>query len=109
MAGRTRLFSLVLFGMIVLGAVAIPSFPPAADARREGGDEIRERFSGTIEARPGEGLHGTWVIGGVTVVTSPDTEFDETEGALAVGGCAKVEVRNGRVHEIDSDPPGACR
>lgn len=71
-------------------------------------DENRFRFYGLIEQRP-EALHGTWNIGGRVLLTDPRTEFDQEEGPLQVGGCAKVDIRNGRVHEIDSESPSNCR
>ncbi len=72
-------------------------------------DEDRSAFYGLIESRPGPGRQGVWVIGGRAVEADGATEFDETEGPLEVGRCAKVDVRNGRVHEIDSEPMGDCR
>lgn len=68
----------------------------------------RVRFYGWVEAMP-DGLHGTWRVGGQTVTTGPGTEFDQTEGALVVGGCAKVDMRNGKVHEIDSELASDCQ
>ena len=58
---------------------------------------------------PQGGRIGTWVIGGRSVTADRATEFDETEGRLAVGRCAKIDIRNGRVHEIDSEPASDCR
>jgi hypothetical protein len=75
---------------------------------KRGGDKDRERFYGWVESMP-EGLHGTWIIGGQEVTTSPQTQFDETDGPLRTGGCAKVDIRGGVVHEIDSEPPSDCR
>jgi hypothetical protein len=54
-------------------------------------------------------LQGEWVIGGRTFKTGAGTEFDEAEGRLTAGSCAKVEVRSGRVHEIDSEPMSDCQ
>jgi hypothetical protein len=48
-------------------------------------------------------------IGGFAVTTNPATRFDQLDGPLAVGGCAKVDIRNGLVHEIDSEPLEDCR
>ena len=58
---------------------------------------------------PTGGRIGTWVFGGRSVTTDRATEFDETEGRLTVGRCAKIDIRNGRVHEIDSEPASDCR
>ena len=44
-----------------------------------------------------------------TVATSPMTQFDQSGGKFVVGGCAKVYIRNGRVHEIDSEPMRDCQ
>jgi len=48
-------------------------------------------------------------IGDHPFSTVPGTEFDQTDGPLAVDGCAKVEVRNGVVHEIDGEPLSDCK
>jgi len=45
----------------------------------------------------------------ISVTADRSTEFDEVEGRFAVGRCAKVDLRNGRVHEIDSGPASDCR
>jgi hypothetical protein len=97
--------------MIILALVATVSFSlvPDLSFARRGGDEDRVRYYGIIESKPTQGLHGDWVIGGRTVTTSPGTEFDQSEGALAIGGCAKVDFRNGRVHEIDTEPMRDCK
>jgi hypothetical protein len=94
--------------IIVLAfTIALPLFlaPDTALARRGGDDGDRSRFYGIIESMP-SGLHGDWVIGGRRATTAPGTQF---EGPLAIGGCAKVDVRSGRVHEIESEPLHDCR
>lgn len=91
----------------LLLAAAIQATPESVSAR-EGEDRDRVRFTGWVEEMP-EGLHGTWVIGGRDVETDRRTEFDEEDGPLRVGGCAKVDIRRGVVHEIDSEPPRDCR
>ena len=83
--------------------------PNMAEARRGGDDENRTEFHGIVESRPKSGLHGKWVIAGRTFTTDARTEFDQIEGKLKVGTCAKVHIRNGRVHEIDSEPMRNCR
>ncbi len=85
-------------------AVVLCSAQGAAAGER---DRDRHRFYGWVEQMP-EGLHGTWIIGGRAVTTSPRTQFDQLDGPLMVGGCAKVDIRGGAVHEIDSEPPGNC-
>lgn len=81
---------------------------PATTLAKEDHERDRTRFYGWVEVMP-EGMHGTWIIGGQQVTTNPQTEFDQTEGPLVVGGCAKVDIRGGLVHEIDSEPPRDCR
>lgn len=71
-------------------------------------DKNRSRMYGIIQAMPQDGLHGEWVIGGHTFITDAGTEFDQAEGDLTIGSCAKVDVRDGRVHEIDSEPMRDC-
>ena len=76
---------------------------------KSGGDDQRREVYGLIDSRPETGLVGAWVIGGQTFKADSRTEFDEKEGPLQVGNCAKVDIRNGHVHEIDSEPMSDCR
>jgi hypothetical protein len=94
---------------LVLGLTisAISVAPAAAEAKDDSGKD-RLRFYGWVESMP-EGLQGTWLIGGRQVTTSPRTQFDQADGPLMVGGCAKVDIRGSVVHEIDSEPPNDCR
>lgn len=107
MAKRTgRGFSFTALVLVfLLSAVLTTAGTVAArdDDRRD-----RIRFYGLVEMMP-EGLHGVWIIGGQQVMTSPGTEFDQLDGPLMVGGCAKVDIRDGFVHEIDSEPLQDCR
>jgi len=80
----------------------------AAVQAKDGGEQERIRFYGVVQTIP-EGRLGAWLIGGRQVFVGPQTEFDELDGPLLVGGCAKVEIRDGVVHEIDSEPPHDCR
>lgn len=57
-----------------------------------------------MHSMPSKGLYENWIIGYFSVSTAPETEFGQTEGRLPVKGYAKVEFRNGIVHEIDSTP-----
>jgi hypothetical protein len=94
---------------LVLGFTITAGLMTTATAVAKGGDEQdRFRFYGWVESMP-EGLYGTWVIDGIRVTTNPRTEFDQEDGPLMVGGCAKVDIRDGLVHEIDSEPAGDCR
>lgn len=83
--------------------------PDQALARRGGTDDNRSEFYGIVQSLPAKGLQGKWVIAGRTVKADAGTEFDQVEGKLAVGRCVKVHIRNGRVHEIDSEPMRNCR
>lgn len=89
-------------------ALALLLMPDTISAR-SGGNDDRVRFYGIVELMPDDGFHGTWVIGGRTVTTHPGTQFDQLDGPLKVDGCAKVDIRNGRVYEIDSEPLQNCR
>lgn len=96
-------FLCLMFGLAIMTILVMPQTTMAKDV-----DQNRTRFYGWVESIP-EGLHGTWIIGGQKVATNPQTEFDQEDGPLIVGGCAKVDIRNNLVHEIDSEPPGDCR
>jgi hypothetical protein len=88
--------------------LSVLSLAPVTAVAKDDDDRDRTSFHGWVEVMP-EGLHGTWIIGGQQVVTNPRTEFDQTEGPLMVGGCAKVDIRGRLVHEIDSEPSRNCR
>ena len=90
-------------------ALMLAAVPNMALAKRGGDGDNRSEFYGLVQARPENGQHGDWVIGGRTVTTDAGTEFDQSEGSLQVGSCAKVQIRNGRIHEIDSEPSRNCR
>lgn len=90
-------------------AVLLVLAPDMAHAQRGGDGGRRLEFYGIVQARPENVLPGKWLIGGRTFIADAGTEFDQVEGKLAVGGCAKVQVRNGRVHEIDSEPMRNCQ
>ncbi|MEQ1506387.1 MAG: hypothetical protein ABMB14_29435 [Myxococcota bacterium] len=81
-----------------------------AEARHgsDDGDRDRDRFIGRITARPA-GIAGDWTIGGRTVTADGAVELDELDGPLELGACASVDLRDGRVHEIDSEPASDCR
>jgi hypothetical protein len=89
-------------------ALAAVSMAPEIAVAKEDRFRDRFRFHGWVEVMP-EGLHGTWIIGGQHVTTNPRTQFDQVDGPLMVGGCAKVDIRGGLVYEIDSEPPHDCR
>jgi hypothetical protein len=95
----------------LLFVVALPLAVPLdiAHARRGRDDDNRTEFHGIVQSRPKQVLEGVWVIGGRTFQADAGTEFDQREGKLTAGGCAKVHIRNGRVNEIDSEPMRNCR
>jgi hypothetical protein len=103
-SGLTAVLAALVFFVVPLVAV-----PDTAQARRDGDDDRRSEFTGIIQARPEGSLQGNWVIAGRAVTTDVRTEFDQSQGKLTVGNCAKVHLRDGRVHEIDSEPMGNCR
>ena len=80
-----------------------------AEAKRDGDNDNRSEYYGIVQSRPKKVREGEWVIGGRTFTADAGTEFDQTEGTLTVGRCAKVHIRNGRVHEIDSEPMRNCQ
>jgi hypothetical protein len=92
-----------LAATVLIVALCLPS------AFAKGKDEPRTEFKGIVTAKPHGTLAGVWVIDGRQIRTSPDTQFDQAEGPLAVGACVRVKVRNGRIHEIDSEPPNSCK
>jgi len=97
---------------VIVGATALALLLPLTlgpdVALAKGGNQNRERFYGIVQSKPA-GLQGTWKIGGRTVTASRGAQFDQSQGPLVVGACAKVDIRNGKVHEIDSEPMRNCR
>jgi hypothetical protein len=83
--------------------------PDMVVAKRGGDGDNRSEFYGIVQARPENALQGEWVIGGRTFRADVGTEFNQSEGLLRVGSCAKVHLRDGRVHEIDSEPMRNCK
>jgi len=67
--------------------------PNTALARRGGDGDNRSAFYGIVQARPKTVLQGEWMIGGRTFTADAGTEFDQAEGDLRIGSCAKVDVR----------------
>jgi hypothetical protein len=64
-------------------------------------------FYGIIESRP-DGKIGTWVVGGRSVETTESTDLDEDNGPLKVGSCAEVDIDEGKVEDIESEPLNKC-
>ena len=90
-------------------ALLLTAAPNMTLAKRGGDDDLRTAYYGIVQARPESGLHGEWVIGGRTFAADARTKFDQSEGKLVIGSCAKVQVRDGRVHEIDNEPLQDCQ
>jgi len=93
-----------------LAALLVPALASAKRDRHEGGhdhDASHHRSAARITAVP-DGRVGTWVIGGQSYQSDRSTELDESDGPLVVGACAHVDLRSGRVHEIDSEPASHC-
>ena len=93
----------LLAATVLIVALCLPS------ALARGKDEPRAEFRGIVTEKPHGTLTGVWVIDGRQIRTGPDTQFDQAEGPLVVGACVKVKIRNGRIHEIDSEPPNSCK
>ncbi len=106
---ETKVFKDMMNALLFTIALMLVVAPNMALAKRGGDDDNRSEFYGIVQARPENVLQGEWVIGGRTFVADAGTEFDQSEGQLRVGSCAKVHVRNGRVHEIDSEPMRDCQ
>jgi hypothetical protein len=94
--------------LVLMAGFLLASTMDTALAKR-GGDESRSEFYGIVQVQPQNGRQGEWVIGGQVFMVDSGTEFDEAEGPLEVGSCAKVKIRKGRIHEIDSEPMKDCR
>lgn len=106
---ETKIFKSLMIAFTVVIALLLAAAPNMALAKRGGDTDNRSEYYGIVQARPESGLHGEWVIGGLTFAADARTEFDQSEGKIVVGSCAKVQVRDGRVHEIDSEPMQDCQ
>ena len=95
--------------LFTAAVIVLLAMPVTASAKRGDDDRDRRVFKGIIQSMPADGFHGEWIIGDYAITTVPGTEFDQDDGPLSVNGCAKVEFRNGVLHEIDSEPLSDCR
>jgi hypothetical protein len=95
--------------MLILSYSLLLAPAPGLSSAKRGGSDDRARFYGIVESRSVDGAHGDRVIGGRLVTTDSRTPFDQTEGPLTIGHCAKVDFRHGRVLEIDSEPLRDCQ
>ena len=106
---ETKFLMNMIITLVITAISVLALSADMAQAKRGGSDENRFEFYGIVQERPQDGQQGVWVIGGRTFIADQQTEFDENEGNLSLDGCAKVHVRNGRVHEIDSEPMHDCQ
>lgn len=106
---ETRRFKVVMFTVACMMLLPLLAPPDTAQARRGSDNDDRSDYYGIVQSRPLDVLEGVWVIGGRTFQADAGTESDQRAGALTVGRCAKVHIRNGRVHEIDSEPLRNCQ
>jgi hypothetical protein len=105
---KPKIFRVMMIALIIMIALSLFIVTDTVLAKG-GGDDNRSEFYGIVQERPEKQLQGAWVISGRTFTADTGTEFDQSEGQLTVGSCAKVHVRNGRVHEIDSEPMRNCQ
>lgn len=106
---QAKVSKIIISALVFTVALVLVVAPDIALAKRGGDGDSRSEFYGIVQSRPEKALHGEWVIGGRTFKTDAETQFDQSEGPLTVGSCAKVHIRNSRVHEIDSEPMRDCR
>lgn len=99
--------------LLIIVVLLLTFFSGSAAARRGSDDHgqtfyaVESKFHGIIQVRP-RSLQGEWVIGGRSYTTTSKTEFDQSDGPLLVGTCAKVRIRNWHIREIDSEPLSNC-
>jgi hypothetical protein len=91
--------NIVILSALMLGCslFAVPVHA-SGDERYERHDRSREetKLYGVIEKMPENGLNGTWIINGNTVLVSNATRIKEKHGRAAVGRYVEAEgVRNG--------------
>ena len=91
--------------LLLVFALLLPMAMAPSTAYAKDGDQV---FRGLVQAKPATGLVGKWVIGGKSYTATAATQFEQLSGPLKVGACAKVKIRNSRVHEISSEPRTDC-
>lgn len=100
---------LSIFGLTAQAqAAAVPAALQQDDGGGNGGDT--NELYGVIQVKPESGLVGSWTISDTVYTTTDQTEYDETDGLLDVGVCARVELAddNSTVKELDSEPMDSC-
>lgn len=79
-----------------------------AQASEDHGSSVR----GVVEAKPTVGRNGTWTIKGLKFEVDDHTKFEQENGLLAVGSCAKVQFKTeGAVNKalrIERKRPQEC-
>jgi len=107
---ETRSVKTIIIGLAFMSDLALVDPLNIAHARHGRDNHNRSEFYGIVQSRPENALEGVWVvIGGRTFKADPGTEFDQTEGKLTIGRCAKVHIQSCRVHEFDSEQMRYCR
>jgi len=61
-------------------------------------------YKGIIHARPAD-----WIIGDNVYKATDKTKIDEENGPLIVGACAEVEIKNGKITEIETESMKKCQ
>lgn len=67
-----------------------------------------DEFYGVLEKRPA-GKVGTWVVSGKALKVTKKTELEADHGALKAGACVEVEIDEGHVESIETEPKKKCR
>ena len=65
-------------------------------------------YTGILDHRP-EGKDGMWVIDGKSFSVTTEVELDEDDGALEIGACAGLEMKDGYVTEIETMNMEECQ
>ncbi len=85
---------LIVAGLVIAQSIALSAW-------------AEDDFYGVVESRP-ETKVGTWVVGGRTIEVTEETELDEDHGELTGGACVEVEMADGVVEEMESEPASKC-
>ncbi|MFP4387993.1 MAG: hypothetical protein ACLFPR_03470 [Desulfococcaceae bacterium] len=76
-------------------------------ANYENSWDYGEDYYGIVRNRP-SGVAGDWEIGDRTFVAEFETQLDEDDGQIEIGTCVSVDIEDGRVFEIESEPLADC-
>jgi len=101
-------FTALAAGML-LALFGMTAQAQAQDDAAGRGGEGKEVY-GRIDAMPAAGLVGQWTVDGDNYTATAETEFDQSQGAFAVGVCVKVHLKPDgvTVREMDSEPDSDC-